>query len=328
MHILYFSPLEMDALIRAALPSMGSTSHALNGPHSSCTTSVSCRTGSAATAPSKNGCSTSGPTSSDTASTISGHMLPTIGVSQQKTSPTILTQPVLRLTSTSLLISQEVRRFRKISAQVVSCPFIVFHAPIPNCIVIISSCNRRSMALTTTYFSVFTGPRYYANKLHNALTCAAHFGDVHNIIFVTITYTPDSATTRALSGNTSSDNDPITMTRTFQVKREKVQSDITAGRYSPPSSRGKAATYGLNVNEWQARAFPHAHSIDRFSGAAFFLLSSLHTLVSYLPRVLPHRQKSCHVTSSLQALIGLHLTWTPFSGRTSPLLQKNCSTRA
>ena len=116
----------------------------------------------------------------------------------------------------------------------------------------------------TTSLLFFTGPRYYADKLHNALTCAAQYG-VQNIIFVTITHPPDSHTAHALRGNTSLENDPITMTRVFQVTRQKVQADITAGLYCPPRSQ-RHASWGLNAHEWQSRALPHAHSIDQFPG--------------------------------------------------------------
>ena len=84
-------------------------------------------------------------------------------------------------------------------------------------------------------------------------------------MFVTVTYGGESTTPADLRGTRDNGHDSITMTREFEAFRQDIHCDTTAGMFCPPGTPVPACWY-LNVNEWQKRSRPHAHSIHHFKG--------------------------------------------------------------
>jgi hypothetical protein len=106
----------------------------------------------------------------------------------------------------------------------------------------------------------YVGPRYFNKKLNGILCAEAKYG-TNNVVFLTITASPDWNGLLDLGGRDRVD----AVTRAFEAIRQEVYQDLIEGKFCPPDKRCRAI-YAMNVTEWQKCSLPHAHMIAHFPG--------------------------------------------------------------
>jgi hypothetical protein len=112
---------------------------------------------------------------------------------------------------------------------------------------------------------------------HNSILSAAAKYGTNNVVFLTITASPDRDGLLDLGGKDRVD----VVTRTFEAIRQEVYQDLIEGKFCPPG-KGCRADYAMNVTEWQKRGLPHAHMIAHFPGSIWTANDVRNPFVPYL----------------------------------------------